>query len=259
MLRTRVMPCLLIQDRRLVKTVRFRNPQYVGDPVNAIKIYNEKEVDELIVLDIAASIHHRKPDLEIVTDITNECFMPVTYGGGITTIEEMQKIFNLGVEKIAINNTGVRDTTFFSRAAAEFGNQSVVASIDVKKTLLGKYAVATLSGKQVTSIKPDDYARSVEQAGAGEILLYSMDRDGTWSGFDCDLIRMVSSQVSVPVIACGGAGKVEDFKIAVQSGASAVAIGSMAVFQGKNKGVLIRFPAREEIDGILHDCPEDAD
>lgn len=216
MLLTRVMPCLLLQNQRLVKTVKFKNPQYIGDPVNAIKIYNEKEVDELIILDISASVNQKTPDYETIADLTNECFMPVTYGGGITSTAQMQKIFNLGIEKIAINHKGLQNSSFFTEASKEFGCQSIVASIDVKKNLLGKYIVTSLSGVYSSPFSPDEYAKLVEKAGAGEILLYSIDRDGTWSGFDYNLIRTVSRNISIPLIACGGAGKVTDFAEAVK-------------------------------------------
>ncbi|WP_219968493.1 AglZ/HisF2 family acetamidino modification protein [Methanospirillum stamsii] len=245
------MPCLLLKNQRLVKTVKFKNPQYIGDPVNAIKIYNEKEVDELIILDISASVNQQPPDYEIIENISNECFMPVTYGGGITNTTQMQKIFNLGIEKIAINHKGLQNISFFTEASKEFGCQSVVASIDVKKTLLGRYLVTSLSGNYSSSYTPGEYAKQVESAGAGEILLYSIERDGTWSGFDYNLIQAVSGSISIPLIACGGAGKITDFAEAVKHGASAVAIGSMAVYQGKDKGVLIKFPSKDEINSVL--------
>ena len=252
MLQTRVMPSLLLSDGRLVKTVKFKNPVYVGDPVNAIKIYNEKEVDELIVLDISATVEGREPPFSILQELTNECFMPLCYGGGVTNIEQVRKIFGLGVEKVAINSYAPENPAFISEAARIFGSQSIVAAIDVKKGFLGGYQVKTHSGKKTVSKDPAAYAKMLEDAGVGEILLYSIDRDGTWEGFDLELIKIISKAVNVPVIACGGAGSLEHISKAVhEGGASAVALGSMAVFQGKDLGVLINFPKRADLERIF--------
>jgi len=252
MLKTRVMPCLLSKNGRLVKTVKFKNPAYIGDPVNAIKIYNEKEVDELILVDITATIEQRKPSLELLTEIADECFMPLTYGGGVRDIEDMRRIFGLGIEKIAINSYALENPSFISEAAALFGSQSVVVSIDAKKNWLGRYTVFSHSGSKDTKREPSEYAQFMESMGAGEILLTSIDRDGTMEGYDTDLIKRVTSVVGIPVIACGGAGSVSDFGKAVGSGgASAVAAGSLVVYQGKNCGVLINFPTREELERVL--------
>jgi cyclase len=252
MLKTRVMPCLLSKNGRLVKTAKFKNPAYVGDPVNAIKIYNEKEVDELILVDITATIEQRKPSLELLTEIADECFMPLTYGGGVRDIEDMKRIFGLGIEKIAINSYAFENPHFISQAAALFGSQSVVVSIDARKNWLGRYTVFSHSGSKDTKREPAEYAKFMESMGAGEILLTSIDRDGTMEGYDTDLIKRVTGVVGIPVIACGGAGSVSDFGKAVGSGgASAVAAGSMVVYQGKNRGVLINFPTREELERVL--------
>ena len=252
MLKARVMPCLLLKGRGLVKTVRFKNPNYVGDPINTIRIFNEKEVDELILLDITATTESKKPNFETISEVASECFMPLTYGGGIRTIEDAKMIFNLGVEKVAINSYAVENPSFIRELAALFGSQSVVISIDVKKTWLGKYAVHTHGGKNVTKYDPVEWAKFMEETGAGEILLTSIDRDGTYEGYDIELIRMVSAAVTTPVIACGGACRLEDFTEAVKAGgASAVAAGSMVVYQGKNRGVLINFPARNELEAVL--------
>jgi len=250
-LRVRVMPCLLLRQSKLVKTVKFGNPDYIGDPVNAVKIYNDKEVDELIFLDITATVEKKDPPFKTISEIASECFMPYTYGGGIHSLEDMRRIFNLGVEKIAINSYAVESPDFIRQAAKEFGNQSIVASIDVKRKLIGKYEVFTKSGTNPTGLGPVEHAKRMEEMGAGEILLTSIDRDGTWEGYDLDLIKTVAEAVNVPLIVCGGAGSIEDFRKAVDAGASACAAGSMVVYQAKNRGVLINFPKQTELRTVL--------
>ena len=246
------MPCLLVSNGRLVKTVRFRNPAYVGDPVNAIKIYNEKEVDELILLDITATVEGRKPDFSFLSEVADECFMPLAYGGGICDIDDISRIFSLGIEKVAINSYALENPSFVEKAAAVFGSQSILLSMDVKKNLFGKYRVYGRGGRNGTDHEPAAWAARMERIGAGEILLNSIDQDGTMEGYDTTLIRKVTEAVAVPVIACGGAGRIQDFKMAVEEGgASAVAAGSMVVYQGKNKGVLINFPSRDDLKNTL--------
>ncbi len=252
MLKTRVIPCLLIKDRRLVKTVRFKTPAYVGDPVNAIKIYNEKEVDELIVVDITASFEKRPPPFDLLAEIARECFMPFTYGGGISSVDDARKIFGLGIEKVVINSHAVENPSFIKQLAELFGNQSVVIALDVKQNSLGKYVLHTHGGRKATSLDPVDFAVKAQHLGAGEIFLNSIDRDGTWEGYDVRLIKGLTEAISIPLIACGGAGRVEDFVAAVkEGGASAVAAGSMVVYQGKDLGVLINFPKREVLARLL--------
>jgi imidazole glycerol-phosphate synthase subunit HisF len=251
MLSVRVMPCLLLRNSKLVKTVRFKDPDYIGDPVNAVKIYNDKEVDELIFLDITATIDQKSPNFKTIGEIASECFMPMTYGGGIRTIDEMRRIYNLGVEKIAINSYAVENPGIISNASTIFGSQSVLVAMDVKKRLMGGYEVFTHGARKGTKLDPVDWARKAEALGAGEILLTSIDRDGTYEGYDTELIKRVSDSVNVPIIACGGAGKVEDFAKAVEAGASACAAGSMVVYQGKGRGVLINFPSQKEMRAIL--------
>jgi cyclase len=245
------MPCLLLRQSKLVKTVKFENPDYIGDPINAVKIYNDKEVDELIFLDITATVEKKDPPFKIISEIASECFMPYTYGGGIHSLEDMRRIFNLGVEKIAINSYAVESPDFIRQAAKEFGNQSIVASIDVKRKLMGKYEVFTKSGTNPTGLGPVEHAKRMEEMGAGEILLTSIDRDGTWEGYDLELIKTVAEAVNVPLIVCGGAGSIEDFGKAVDAGASACAAGSMVVYQAKNRGVLINFPKQTELRTVL--------
>lgn len=236
----------------LVKTVKFKAPTYVGDPVNAVRIFNQKEVDELILLDIEATTHNRGIDYETLEKVVSECFMPICYGGGVTSLEDMRRLFNLGIEKVCLGTAAFENTDLIRQAAAEFGNQAIVVSIDVKKGLLGGYSVRTRQGTNDTRMTPVAAATYVEKLGAGEILLYSIDRDGTWGGFDLKLVQEVASAVRIPVVASGGAGSLDDIKSAVQqAGASAVAIGSMAVFQGKDLGVLIKFPSRKDQDAIF--------
>lgn len=252
MLATRLMPCLLMSNGALVKTVRFKNPTYVGDPVNAVRIFNQKEVDELVLLDIEATTHKRGIDYETLEKVVSECFMPICYGGGVNSLEDMRRLFNMGVEKISLGAAAFENPDLIRQASAEFGNQAIVVTLDVKKGLLGGYTARTHQGAKDTRMSPTDAARRMEELGAGEILLYSIDRDGTWSGFDLKLIHDVTNAVRLPVVASGGAGSLEDVGLAVQKGgASAVAIGSMAVFQGKDLGVLIKFPSRKDQDAIF--------
>jgi len=246
------MPCLLLQDGGLVKTVKFKKPRYVGDPINAVRIYNEMEVDELIFLDITATLESREPPFQLISQLASECFMPFTYGGGIKRIEDINKIFSLGVEKIAINTYAVEAPGFIEEAANLFGSQSIVVSLDVKKKFFGNYEVRIHGGRKPTDFHPVHLAKRMEDIGAGEILLTSIDRDGTMKGYDIDIIRAVSKGVDIPVIACGGAGKVDDFFRAVRlGGASAVAAGSMAVYQGTNRAVLINFPNEKELHALF--------
>ena len=252
MLATRVMPCLLLRNRGLVKTIKFDKPTYVGDPVNTVRIFNEKEVDELIFLDITATIENKRPQLELLHEIASECFMPFTYGGGVKTLEDMAAIFKLGAEKIAINREAFDRPALIEHAAARFGSQAVVASIDVKKRRFrGGYTVHVNGGRKDTGLEPVAYAKRMESLGAGEILLTSIDRDGTMDGYDLELVAQVAGALAIPVIACGGAGSVDDFRRAKQAGASAVAAGSMVVYQGKNRAVLVNFPRKQELRAAL--------
>lgn len=252
MLKTRVVPCLLLKNNGLVKTVKFRAPTYVGDPINAVKILNEKEVDELIFLDIYATVENRKPKFDLLHDIATECFMPFGYGGGIRNMDDVGKLFNLGIEKIILNSYAVENPSFIREASENFGSQSIVISIDVKKRLLGNYEIFTHSGKKRTRLDPVRFAVQMEEMGAGEIFLNSIDRDGTMQGYDIQLIKEVSRSVSIPVVASGGAGKIDDFALAVkEGGASAVAAGSMFVFHGKLRAVLINYPEINELETIF--------
>ena len=246
MLRTRVIPILLLRNESLVKTVRFGAFSYVGDPCNTVRIFNELEVDELLFLDITATPEKRTPNFKLLSGIANECFMPSSYGGGIQSFEDAKQIFDIGFEKVAINSHTIKNPRLVSEVAEQFGSQSVVVSIDVKKNVWGKYQVYSCSGKVNSKRTPVEWAKELESLGAGEILLTSIDREGTWEGFDLQLVRSVSESVNVPVIAHGGAGTLDHIGTVVKkAGASAVALGSMVVFQKKGMGVLVNFPSPE--------------
>lgn len=252
MLKTRVIPCLLLMNKGLYKTVKFKTPAYIGDPINAVRIYNDKEVDELIFLDITASSEGKEPNYKLIADIASECFMPLTYGGGIHSLDQVKHIFEVGVEKISLNKAAVSNPKLITEIANYFGIQAVITSIDVKKNFWGKYEVHGDRGTKSIGKNPVDFAKEMESAGAGEIMLTSIDREGSWEGYDLDLVKKVSDSVKIPVIANGGAGSLQHLSDAVKTGkASAVAIGSMAVYQKKGFGVLINFPTRESLEQTL--------
>jgi cyclase len=248
----RVIPCLLLQNKGLVKTTRFKNPVYIGDPINAVKIFNEKGVDELIFLDIEATKKSIEPSYDVIKKIASECFMPFCYGGGIKRIDQIEKIIELGTEKVCINSAAFHDQELVLKAAAKFGSSTIVTSIDVKKNVFGKYFVFINGGTRNTCLNPVNYAKTLESLGAGEIFLNSIDRDGTMEGYDIDLIKMVASAVSIPAVVCGGAGSLEHFAEAINiGGASAVSAGSFFVFHGKHRAVLITYPEYKEIKAIF--------
>jgi cyclase len=246
-----VIPSLLLRGRGLVKTVKFKDPTYVGDPINAVRIFNDKEVDELVFLDITATIENRQPQIDLIKDIATECFMPFGYGGGIHDLGTARKILKMGSEKIVVNSAA-SDFNLLRDMADLFGAQSVVVSIDVKRNRRGKYEVYTHSGTKKTGLDPVQFARDVEANGAGEIIINSIDLDGTMTGYDIDLIGSVTKRVNIPVVAAGGAGKLEHFQQAVlKGGASAVTAGSMFVFHGPHRAVLINYPTQEELKQFL--------
>lgn len=252
MLRTRVIPCLLIKGESLVKTVRFENPAYIGDPVNTARIFNELEVDELALLDITASKEARGPNFRILHEVSNECFMPLSYGGGIRDLATAERIFQIGFEKVVINTASFRSPRLVTDMAKRFGSQSIIVAIDVRKNILGKYQVTSLSGTANERRHPVEWASEVERLGAGEILLTSVDREGTWGGFDVALTAQVAEAVTIPVIANGGAGSIDHIGEVLKKGrASAVAIGSMVVYQGKGLGVLVNFPDARRLKEVL--------
>lgn len=251
MLMSRVIPCLLLKGEGLVKTRRFTEPTYVGDPLNAIRIFNEKQVDELVVLDILATKERREPNYELIHKIASECFMPLCIGGGISRLDQIERIFKTGVEKVAINSYAVDHPEFIEQAANAFGSQSIVASLDVRRGLLGGYRVWSGGGKHATKNDPVSWAIRLQELGAGELMLTAMDRDGMMKGYDLELIRNVTSAVTIPVIASGGAGSIEDLSLAIGAGASAAAAGSLFVFHGRHRAVLISFPDPKELSPIL--------
>lgn len=252
MRRIRVIPVLLIHKGGLIKSVKFKDYKYVGDPINAVKIFNDKEVDEITVVDIDATRENRGPDIKKIAEIAGEAFMPMAYGGGITTIEQVKELFYNGIEKIILNKSAVQQPALITEAARLFGSQSIMVSIDVKKQLLSGQKVYTDNGRTNTGFTPVEFARKMEAAGAGELLLNNIDRDGTYTGYDTRLIKEVTASVRIPVIAMGGASVVEDFHKAIQHGASAVAAGSMFVFQRPHNAVLISYPPQQELKNKLY-------
>lgn len=243
MLSTRVIPCLLLQDGGIVKTKKFKKPRYIGDPINVVKILNEKEVDELIFLDIDASPNRQEPNYELVKTITNECFMPFSYGGGISSLEHASRLFNLGIEKVVIGSNAINDKKIITDIATQYGNQSVVAAVNIKRNIFKKPRLYNPSNKKMLKINLSDYCKELVNAGAGEIFLNFVDRDGMKNGYDGEVISSLSSIVTVPITVCGGAGCLEHMQSAVKNfGASAVAAGSLFVYHGKRDAVLVNYP-----------------
>jgi cyclase len=245
MKRIRVIPVLLIQKGGLVKSVRFKNHLYIGDPINAVKIFNDKEVDEIVILDISATKEKRPPNMQQIKQLAAEAFMPLAYGGGITALNEIKELVNGGVEKVIINRAAAINPGLVEEAATWAGSQSVVVSMDVKKNIFGKYQLYNTVSRQKTDLSPVTFARRMESAGAGELLLQDVDRDGSFSGYSAELISLVSRAVTIPVVAVGGAASVADFAVAVKAGASAVGAGSMFVLQRPHRAVLISYPSQE--------------
>ena len=246
--RVRIIPVLTIDEQNLVKTVKFKKPNYLGDPINAIKIFNNKEVDEIAVLDITASIRKKGPDFKLIGQMASECFMPLAYGGGIRNLEDIRTLFSLGVEKVILNSILLEDEQIITRAAELYGSQSILVSLDIKKNLLGKQQVAYLSGQKTWKGEIDRQAQKYESLGAGELLLNIIDRDGTFTGPDLALIKQVSSALKIPLIACGGVRSCEDMLLGIQSGASAVAAGSYFVYRNNDtRSILISYPSQTEL------------
>lgn len=246
--RTRLIPTLLLDDGGLVKTVKFKEGTYVGDPANTVRIFNELEVDELCILDIHATRQRRAPSWDLLTELASEAFMPLSYGGGVRDVETVGKLLRTGFEKVIINTAAVDRPDLVRRASDAYGTQAIIVSIDVRRKILGRYEVMVESGSRGTGMDPVEAAQRAQDLGAGEILLTAIDREGTWSGLDTKLIAQVTRKVTIPVIAHGGAGTVEHIGEAVHDGgASAVALGSMVVFQGKDLGVLVNFPDQAEL------------
>lgn len=251
MLNARVIPVLLLSEGGLYKGKKFKHHQYVGDPLNAVKIFNEKEVDELVFLDISATKEKREPDFELLADIASELFIPFAYGGAITSVTQAEKLFRLGIEKIILNSSAIANINLVTEISSVSGAQSVVVAVDTKKNFLGKTHVYSHSGQTKTDLELMQYLAHLEKAGAGEIILNSIDREGTRSGYDLDLIRKASSILSIPLVVQGGAGGIADFLPAIQAGASAVAAGTMFVFHGPHDAVLITYPEYKKLKQIL--------
>lgn len=254
MLRYRIIPTLLLHNKGLYKTVKYsiKKGKYVGDPINAIKIFNDKGVDELIFLDIDASKEKRGPNFDIIKDIATECFMPVGYGGGITTIEEIKTIFQIGIEKVILNTVLLEDMSLLKESSKIFGSQSIVASVDIKKNLFGKYKIYNSSKQKNINYNIESHIRDLELNGAGEIYISSVDRDGTLEGYDIELIKSIIKDIKVPVIINGGAKDINDFSQAIKEcSISAVSAGSMFVFKGPHKAVLITYPEYAELEKEL--------
>jgi cyclase len=254
MLRPRIIPCLLIHNGGLVKTVQFKDPKYVGDPINAVRIFNEKEVDELMVLDIDASRLGKEPDESVIAKLAAECRMPFCYGGGVKTVEQVERLVSLGVEKVAVSSSAVNNPELISAAAKRVGNQSVVVVIDVKtKGFFSQQEVVTLNATQRTGLDPVKFAHQVQELGAGEIVLNSVDRDGTMKGYDLDLVDRIKQKISIPLTVLGGAGSINDIRDLVKRHpVIGSAAGSLFVFKGKYRAVLISYPSQGERDMVSH-------
>jgi cyclase len=252
MLRIRVIPCLQLIEESLVKTVKFQNHGYIGDPINTVRIFNELEVDELCFLDIRATLEKRPPNFKVLHQIADECFMPLSFGGGVKDAETAKKILSIGFEKIILNTAAFENKNLITEIANHSGNQSLIGSIDVKKNIWGKYQVYICDGTKKIDIDPIEWAQELESLGVGELLVTSMDNDGTWKGFDIDIISKIEQSVRIPVIANGGAGNISHIEDVVKNtNVSAVALGSMVVYQSKGLGVLVNFPDRKKLELIV--------
>jgi len=254
MLHPRIIPCLLVHNKGLVKTTKFQDPKYVGDPINAVKIFNEKEVDELMVIDIDATVNNREPDYKMIKNLAIECRMPFCYGGGIKTLTQAQRIFSLGVEKIAVSSIAVENSQIIFEMAKMFGNQSVVVVLDAKKKKLSnKYELYTHNAKKSTGIDPTAFAVKVQEMGAGEIILNSIDQDGVMKGYDMNLIRKIRDAINIPLTVLGGAGSLVDIGAVIKEhGIVGVAAGSLFVFVGKYRAVLINYPTPLEKHDLVN-------
>lgn len=252
MLSVRVIPCLQLINDSLVKTIKFGKHNYIGDPINTVRIFNELEVDELCFLDIRATSQHRLPDINLLKSIADECFMPLSYGGGLNDFETCKEILSIGFEKVVINTHAFKDPTLLKKLSEYFGAQAVIGSIDAKKNIWGKYQVYINNGTEKISIDVVEWAEKMVDNGVGELLITSIDRDGTWEGYDTELIKKITNAVNVPVIANGGAGNIQHLGDAVKlSNASALALGSMVVYQKKGMGVLVNFPDKTALDNVF--------
>lgn len=246
----RVIPVLLVSDGYLIKPVKFKGGQYIGDPINAVRIFNEKQVDELLICDIDATVKGTGVNYSLIEEIATEAFMPVGYGGGVIDAEEARRIVSIGVEKVILGSAAVSRPESVSEVSAALGSSSTVVCIDARKQLTGGWGVFVERGTRKAKMTPQAAARQAQTLGAGEIIVSSIDREGTLTGYDLPVIESVAATVTVPVIALGGAGKFEDFAPALEAGASAVAAGSMFVLNGKHRAVLISYPSPDQIQTL---------
>jgi cyclase len=252
MLRPRIIPSLLLHDKGLVKTVNFKSPKYVGDPINAVRIFNEKKVDELAFFDIDATVINKEPDYILIGKLANQSRMPLCYGGGVNSVDKAQKIFGLGIEKISLSSAVIQNPHLVTQIAYRVGSQSVIVVLDIKKKLLGGYEIYTHNGKKSTGINPINFAKELEQLGAGEIIINSIDQDGVMKGYDMNLIDKIAEMVSIPLTVLGGAGSLADIeKVIDKHGVIGVAAGSLFVFKGPYKAVLINYPSQVEKNKIF--------
>lgn len=249
-MRPRVIPVLLIKNNGLVKTTTFKNDVYVGDPINAVRLFNDLEVDEIIVLDITATREKRSPSFDLIKDLSSECFMPLCYGGGVHDIKTFETLYRLGIEKVAINNATLTDLGIIEQASNIYGSQSIVGCIDYKRNLLRRDKLFDHCRRKSLGIDPIEQARRLVEAGVGELFINSVDRDGAMTGYDTAMTAQIANAVSVPIISCGGAGTYSDLADPLKAGASAAAAGSLFVFRGKSRGVLINYPSQEELNNI---------
>ena len=245
----RVIPTLLLdREGRLVKTVRFKSRTYIGDPINAVRIFNTKEVDELVLLDIDASADNRDPHYERIEEVAGEAFMPLAYGGGIRSIEQIERLYDVGVEKIILSSVLERGVDLVHDAAQRWGSQSVAVCLPVTRSWRGSLRVRLRNGRVRVRASLSALVRDLTEAGAGEIIVYSIHQDGSWNGYDLEAVVEASNSTSLPVVACGGAGSIQDFgRVTREGGAAAVAAGSIFVYQAKGRGVLISYPSQEEL------------
>jgi cyclase len=252
MLRPRIIPCLLIHQKGLIKTVNFKNPKYVGDPINAVRIFNEKECDELMVIDIDSTVLNEEPNYALIEKLASECRMPICYGGGIKTLAQAQKIFSLGVEKIAISSAAIENPNLITEISVCVGSQSVVVVLDVKKKLFGGWEVFTHNGKKGTGKNPLELVSIFQKLGAGEIIINSIDEDGQMKGYDMKLAEKIRKETSLPLTILGGAGNLEDIGQLIRKfGIIGAAAGSLFVFRGVYKAVLINYPDPEAKDRLI--------
>lgn len=251
MLRPRIIPSLLVHEKGLVKTIKFKNSKYVGDPINAVKIFNEKEVDELAVFDIDATVLGNEPDYVLIEKLANQSRMPLCYGGGVKTVNQAQKISSLGIEKIALSSSVIQNPNLISEISKIVGAQSVVVVLDVKKKLFGGYEIYTHNGRKSTGINPLKFVQKAQELGAGEIIINSIDNDGMMNGYDMNLINKVREAVTIPITVLGGAGSLEDLKKVIDKhGIIGLAVGSLFVFKGVYKAVLINYPSKLEKNNL---------